>query len=235
MVRLDRRKPGRNWSASPFPSYFTDPERAASGVRTTLEQGIVPGTTSWCSESQERTGRPRCRSTPPSSAIPPAACAGIFAAARDIGGAKILEKELPRAAGLQSRSLIESNIDALMTTDSLESSLTSTSRWCAITGHEARGAGWHALKTYFTDPKRAEDGIRLVLAQGQVTNYELTAHAKDGQGDGRLLQRHDVPRRRREDSRACSPRPATSPSKRSWSSSCGKQQAYNRGLDRSIG
>ena len=32
----------------------------------------------------------------------------------------------------------------------------------------------------FTDPGRAEAGIRRVLAEGKVTNYELTARARDG-------------------------------------------------------
>src|SRR5207237_1503045 len=38
-----------------------------------------------------------------------------------------------------------------------------------------------AFKQYFTDPGRAEEGIRLVLREGRVTNYELTARAKGGQ------------------------------------------------------
>ena len=36
------------------------------------------------------------------------------------------------------------------------------------------------FKNYFTDPVRAEEGIRLVLREGKVTNYELTALSKDG-------------------------------------------------------
>src|SRR5205085_7639720 len=36
------------------------------------------------------------------------------------------------------------------------------------------------FKDYFTDPERAEAGIKQVLAEGKVTNYELTAHAWDG-------------------------------------------------------
>src|SRR4029079_9209581 len=36
------------------------------------------------------------------------------------------------------------------------------------------------FKDYFTDPDRAESGIRLVLREGRVTNYELTARAADG-------------------------------------------------------
>src|SRR3954451_15572559 len=36
------------------------------------------------------------------------------------------------------------------------------------------------FKTYFTDPERAEEGIRLVLREGKVADYELIARAKDG-------------------------------------------------------
>src|ERR1051326_6809928 len=36
------------------------------------------------------------------------------------------------------------------------------------------------FKDFFTDPVRAEEGIRLVLREGRVTNYELTAKSKDG-------------------------------------------------------
>jgi protein-histidine pros-kinase len=36
------------------------------------------------------------------------------------------------------------------------------------------------FKNYFTDPRRAEEGIRLVLRESRVTNYELTASSKTG-------------------------------------------------------
>ena len=36
------------------------------------------------------------------------------------------------------------------------------------------------FKNYFTDPERAEAGIKLVLSEKKVTNYELTARARDG-------------------------------------------------------
>ncbi|HMI49812.1 MAG TPA: response regulator, partial [Gemmatimonadaceae bacterium] len=36
------------------------------------------------------------------------------------------------------------------------------------------------FKNYFTEPSRAEAGINQVLNEGKVTNYELTARARDG-------------------------------------------------------
>ena len=79
-----------------------------------------------------------------------------------------------------TRSLIESNIDALMATDpsgiitdvnhQMES-LTNGTR------HELIGS---PFKNYFTDPDRAEAAIKLALSEKKVTNYELTARARDG-------------------------------------------------------
>ena len=79
-----------------------------------------------------------------------------------------------------TRSLIESNIDALMTTDP-RGIITDVNRQAeALTGctrDELIGA---PFKSRFTDPGRAEAGIHLVLTQGTITNYELTARARDG-------------------------------------------------------
>jgi PAS domain S-box-containing protein len=79
-----------------------------------------------------------------------------------------------------TRSLIEANIDAIMTTDPVGiitdvnkqmESLTDCTR------DELIGA---PFKKYFTDPERAEAGIALVLNEKTVTNYELTARTRDG-------------------------------------------------------
>jgi PAS domain S-box-containing protein len=79
-----------------------------------------------------------------------------------------------------TRSLIESNIDALMTTDPRGIITDVNKQTEALTGctrDELIGA---PFKNYFTDPGRAEAGIRRVLTEGKVTNYELTACARDG-------------------------------------------------------
>jgi PAS domain S-box-containing protein len=80
-----------------------------------------------------------------------------------------------------TRSLIESNIDALMTTDPRGIITDVNKQTEALTGctrDELIGA---PFKNYFTDPARAEAGIHRVLAEGKVTNYELTARARDGE------------------------------------------------------
>jgi PAS domain S-box-containing protein len=79
-----------------------------------------------------------------------------------------------------TRSLIESNIDALMTTDPAGIITDVNKQMEALTGctrDELIGA---PFKNYFTDPERAEAGIKLVLSEKKVTDYELTASARDG-------------------------------------------------------
>jgi PAS domain S-box-containing protein len=79
-----------------------------------------------------------------------------------------------------TRSLIESNIDALMTTDPRGIITDVNKQTEALTGctrDELIGA---PFRNYFTDAGRAEAGINRVLAEGKVTNYELTARARDG-------------------------------------------------------
>ena len=163
---------------SPFSRYFTEPERAAAGVRKTLEDGVVQNyelvvRAKGGVETQVSFNAAVFRET--SGKV-----AGIFAAARDIGAQKNLEKEL-REQQAYNRGLIESNIDALMTTDPLGIISDVNRQMCALTAHSREQLIGTPFKNYFTDPGRAEDGIRLVLTQGQVTNYELTIQSSDGQ------------------------------------------------------
>src|SRR5687768_5124280 len=79
-----------------------------------------------------------------------------------------------------TRSLIESNIDALMTCDPrgiITDINRQTETLTGCTRDELIGA---PFKNSFTDPARAEAGIKRVLNEGKVTNYELTARARDG-------------------------------------------------------
>ena len=79
-----------------------------------------------------------------------------------------------------TRSLIESNIDALITTDPRGIITDVNKQTEAITGctrDELIGA---PFRDCFTDPIRAEAGIALVLGVGKVTDYELTVRARDG-------------------------------------------------------
>ncbi|MES2150233.1 MAG: PAS domain S-box protein [Pseudomonadota bacterium] len=79
-----------------------------------------------------------------------------------------------------TRSLIESNIDALMTTDPRGIISDVNQQMEALTGSTRDELIGAPFKNYFTEPQRAEKAITRVLAEGKVTNYELTARARDG-------------------------------------------------------
>ena len=79
-----------------------------------------------------------------------------------------------------TRSLIESNVDALMTIDPRGIVTDVNKQAEALTGCTRDELIGSPFKNCFTDPRRAEDGIKRVLDEGKVTNYELTARARDG-------------------------------------------------------
>jgi PAS domain S-box-containing protein len=92
---------------------------------------------------------------------------------------KLLDQRL-RDQQFYTRSLIESNIDAIMTTDPKGIITDANKQMEVLTGctrDELIGA---PFKNYFTDPERAEASIKLALSEKKVTNYELTARARDG-------------------------------------------------------
>ncbi len=79
-----------------------------------------------------------------------------------------------------TRSLFESNIDALVTSDPAGIITDVNKQMEALTGctrDELIGA---PFKKYFTDPERAENAIKRVLSEKKVTNFELTARSRNG-------------------------------------------------------
>jgi PAS domain S-box-containing protein len=79
-----------------------------------------------------------------------------------------------------TRSLFESNVDAIMTTDPSGIITDVNKQMEVLTGctrDELIGA---PFKNHFTDPERARMGIERVLNEKKVTNYELTARSRDG-------------------------------------------------------
>ena len=79
-----------------------------------------------------------------------------------------------------TRSLLESNIDALMTTDPRGIITDVNKQMEALTGCSRDELIGAPFKNYFTDSSRAEAGINRVLREGKLTNYELTARSRDG-------------------------------------------------------
>ena len=105
---------------------------------------------------------------------------------RDFTARKQIEEERQkldqrlRDQQFYTRSLIEANIDAIMTTNP-SGIITDVNKQMEsltdCTRDELIGA---PFKKYFTDPERAEAAINLALTQKRVTNYELTARTRGG-------------------------------------------------------
>jgi PAS domain S-box-containing protein len=79
-----------------------------------------------------------------------------------------------------TRSLIESNIDAIMTTNPSGIITDVNEQMVSLTGCARDELIGTPFKNYFTDSERAEEGIKLVLSEKKVTDYELTARARNG-------------------------------------------------------
>ncbi|HUE73371.1 MAG TPA: PAS domain S-box protein [Pirellulaceae bacterium] len=101
-------------------------------------------------------------------------------ARKQVEAERMLLDQRVRDQQFYTRSLIESNIDALITTDPRGIITDVNKQMEALTGctrDELIGA---PFKSYFTDSERADAAIKLVLGEGKVTDYELTARARDG-------------------------------------------------------
>jgi PAS domain S-box-containing protein len=160
-----------------FASYFVDRLRAAAGVEETFERGVV---TDYVLTLARRDGRQLQVSFNASIFRDSSGeVRGIFASARDITAQKQLESQL-QASQFYTRSLIESNIDALMTTDPHGVITDVNQQMETLTGLTREQLIGTPFRDYFTDPARAEDGIHRVLQELRVTDYELTARAVTG-------------------------------------------------------
>lgn len=101
-------------------------------------------------------------------------------ARKQVEAERLLLDQRVRDQQFYTRSLIESNMDALITTDPRGIITDVNKQMEALTGctrDELIGA---PFKNYFTDPERAEAGIKRVLGESKLTDYELTALARDG-------------------------------------------------------
>ena len=104
---------------------------------------------------------------------------GFTMISQDLTESQRLLRDL-RESQEYNRGLIESNIDALMTTDPLGVISDVNLQMCEMTGMAREQLVGSPFKQYFTDAKRAEDGIRKVLTEDRVTNYELVMQSRTG-------------------------------------------------------
>ena len=98
---------------------------------------------------------------------------------RDVTGEYAVQQAL-RDQQFYTRSLIESNIDAIMTTDPSGIITDVNQQMMALTGRSRDELIGTPFKHHFTDPELAEAGIRRVLREKKVSDYELTARAING-------------------------------------------------------
>jgi len=177
MCRMVGRQRGQ-LIGSPFPSHFAERELAEEGVRLTFKEGAVTNyVLTLCAAGGGRLPVSFNAAVFRDSA---GTVRGIFASARDIAAQKRLESDL-EGSQIYTRSLIESNIDALMTTDPLGNITDVNQQMELLTGRRREELIGTPFKSYFTDPARAEEGVRQVLREGKVTNYELTALNRNGE------------------------------------------------------
>jgi PAS domain S-box-containing protein len=164
-------------SGSLFPDYFTDPGRAASGVRQTLESGIV---TNYELTLRNRHGR-LIQVSFNASVFKDVEgnVRGIFAAARDITEQKRLQDQL-RESQMYNRSLIEASPDALVMVDPELVITDVNEQLVKLTGTPRDALVGSSFKDYFTDPERATVGVRRTLREGSVANYELVLKSRAG-------------------------------------------------------
>jgi PAS domain S-box-containing protein len=98
---------------------------------------------------------------------------------RDVTGEYATQEAL-REHQVYTRSLFESNIDPIMTTDPSGIITDVNNQMEALAGCARGELIGTPFKNYFTDPGRAEAGIERVLREKKLSNYELIARARDG-------------------------------------------------------
>ena len=80
-----------------------------------------------------------------------------------------------------TRTLIESNLDALMTTDSQGIISDVNQQMVTLTGRTRDELFGAPSKNFFTNLALAEAAIKRVLAENRASNYELTMRAENGE------------------------------------------------------
>src|SRR2546427_5775187 len=103
-----------------------------------------------------------------------------FSPPRDITEQARLQSQLVEERGY-NRGFIEASLDGLITVDPVRTITDVNEPMCRMSGYPRAELIGTAFQQYFTDAKRAVDGVRQTLDKGAVTNYELTLRRKDSQ------------------------------------------------------
>jgi len=102
-------------------------------------------------------------------------------ARKEVEAAQAVLDQRLRDQQFYTRSLIESNIDALMTTDPQGIISDVNQQMMSLTGRTRDELIGAPCKNFFTDPVRADAAIKRVLTENKVSNYELTVRAQNGE------------------------------------------------------
>ena len=102
-------------------------------------------------------------------------------ARKQVEAAQALLDQRLRDQQFYTRSLIESNIDALMMTDPQGIISDVNQQMIALTGRTRDELIGAPCRNFFTDPVRADAAIKRVLTEHKVSNYELTVRAQNGE------------------------------------------------------
>ena len=101
-------------------------------------------------------------------------------ARKEVEASKTLLDQRLRDQQFYTRSLIESNIDALMTTDPQGVISDVNQQMIALTGRTRDELIGAPCRDFFTDPVAADAAIKRVITENKVSNYELTVRAQNG-------------------------------------------------------
>ena len=162
---------------TPFKEYFTDPQQAHKGIVRTLAEKMVKD---YELTLISQTGKEIAVSynatvfTDADENIK-----GVFAIARDITDYKKMEFEI-KESQRYNRGLIESSIDAMLTTDTGGIITDVNEQMVNIAGHSREELIGTPFKEYFTNPEVAYEGIIKTLAEKMVRDYELTLVSRRG-------------------------------------------------------
>lgn len=156
---------------SDFLDYFTEPDEAREGYKQVFEEGFVrdyPLAIKHVSGAITDVLYNASVYRDTSGNV-----LGVFAAARDITQRKKAE-EVAHEASAYTRSLIESSLDPLITINP-DGKITAVNHAAeVVTGVTREWLIGSDFTIYFTEPKKAREGYRLVLKEGLVRDFPLS-------------------------------------------------------------
>ena len=101
------------------------------------------------------------------------------AIARDVTEQNALVQRLSEAQ-YYTRSLIETSVDPMITTDASGVITDVNQQMEALTAHTRAELIGTSFRDYVTEPGRADEGIERMLSDGSVRDFELTVRSQDG-------------------------------------------------------